>query len=111
MLIIVDKCSRIFEENKKSFSKTLKYLAAHTDNCKVIVISRSPDDIKPSPKCQFQISELDKMQAAKLLLMTAGTGIQPIYHKNPKSLAEHPIFKCIGYNPQQILHLAPLLQH
>jgi hypothetical protein len=57
---------------------------------------------------QIPIGDLNKLNAAKLLLMAAGTSKYLKHYKNPKDLANHPIFNMIPLKPSGILQMAPL---
>ena len=74
ILIIIDKCKKILDEGKLSFNKTLKFLIENTTYAKIMVITRQKEDIldEYSFKIPIEITDLTRLNAAKLLLMAAG---------------------------------------
>jgi hypothetical protein len=60
-------------EGRESFNKTLKYLIENTTYTKIVVVTRKKEDIMDySFKVPIEISDLTRLNAAKLLLMAAG---------------------------------------
>ena len=106
---MLDQSSKVEKLDAPMLNSTIEFILDQTESPKFIVISKFKSDLKIKDSHQFEVKELEKRHAAKLLLSLASQYIEE-RNKDLSLLQEHKVFNLISRNPGAIIRFAQFLR-
>lgn len=110
MLFILEKCDKFISEHFEAFTQDLATIMEETYYVNFLIITTKEKIFNlGSRESQFQMKELRKIDAVKLLHQNAYMDLSP-YLRNIYNLEEHGVFEYIDLTPQGIYALVEKLK-
>jgi len=108
ILFILGNCESAIENYKQEFMQDLAAIVKQTIYVKFIMITNKMVDFNIGEAC-VQIKDLDKIDAARLLLEQAKKQLK-VSERNVEILVDHPILDAIPLTPRMIYFVVKNLQ-
>ena len=107
-LFILEKCDLLVQECLKDFTELLQYISEQVLSVKFVLIMNDLYGLTIGP--WVHMKQLEKLDAAKLLLKNSFYSITNCSLRNPEKLANHAILDLVPRTPQQIWYISERLK-